>query len=93
MKLLLAVYLSGVAPVQYYWAPHPYLYRPPGYEFRQQRPPAVPPRARSPAAADTREQEARAEIEGEIMAFCDDHPSERFCGMLMNYLQQYKERR
>ena len=33
----------------------------------------------------------KAEIEADIMDFCDAHPDERFCGKLGSYLRQHPE--
>jgi hypothetical protein len=37
--------------------------------------------------------DSKAEIEGDIMQFCDAHPDERFCGKLGAYLRQHPDAR
>ena len=43
------------------------------------------PAPRQPAPKDAQ----AAEIEGDIMKFCDDHPDEPFCGKLGSYLRKH----
>lgn len=49
--------------------------------------PPLPPQ-QHPRPRPTAEE---ADLKGEILAFCDHHPEERFCGKLGAWLQQHPE--
>ena len=53
--------------------------------------PPPPPHAIPPAAPTKTERREQAAIEQDIMAFCDAHPDEQFCGRLGEWLRTHPQ--
>ena len=63
------------------------------YEPRRGPPPPRQADARPRPPRESGDVEEGREIEGDIMAFCDAHPEEPFCGKLGAFLRKHPERR
>jgi hypothetical protein len=71
-------------------APRPVVAPPP--PLRVDPPPRVDPTPRQadpPPRLSKREQQDKANIEQDILAFCDAHPDEHFCGRLGEWLRAH----